>query len=152
MARQVESGKMKVESSAGASKDSGYRTFSFDRIVSVQILKEKFKMPKDFDPKEYFADCFGVMRGEDKWPVQRIVLRAYGNEPHYMDDLPIHSSQKVLGYGDGYVDYEVRMCPTSDFMGYVLSRGKWLRVISPQSVADDVNNRLLEAAERYKKG
>ena len=149
VAKQIDNGKLKIKNEAGASKDAGYRTFSFDRIVSVEMTKETFTMPENFDPKEYFADCFGVMRGGEKWPAQRIVLRAYGNEPHYMNDLPIHSSQRIIGQGDGYVDYEVRICPTSDFMGYILSRGKWLQVISPQSVADDVNTRLLEAAERY---
>ena len=133
---------------AGASKDSGYRTFSFDRIVSVEITDEHFKMPKDFDPKGYFEDCFGIMRDERR-PSQRIVLRAYGNERYYMEDLPVHSSQQMVNEGDGYVDYEVYMRPTSDFIGYVLSRGKWLKILQPQEVADEVRNAHLGAAEIY---
>lgn len=132
-----------------ANTEHGYRTFSFDRITKAEVLDETFEMPEGFDPKAYFADTFGVMKDERK-PVQRIVLRAFGNEKHYIEDLPIHYTQQKIGKGDGYVDYEITMRPTSDFIGHVLSRGAWLKVILPQEVADEVKNSLLKSLEMYK--
>ena len=131
-----------------ANTKDGHRLFSFDRIGKVVITEEKYRIPDDFTPKDYFEDCFGVMRDERK-PSQRIVLRALGNEKHYMEDLPVHQSQKRIGEGDGYVDYEIFMRPTSDFIGYILSRGTWLKVLSPQSLIDEVKLMHQKAAEMY---
>lgn len=126
----------------------GHRLFSFDRIVNVTITNERYNIPKDFTPKDYFEDCFGVMRDERK-PTQRIVLRALGNEKYYMEDLPVHQSQTKIAEGVGYVDYEITMRPTSDFIGYILSRGTWLKVISPPSLVEEVKQMHLKAAEMY---
>lgn len=131
-----------------ANTKDGHRLFSFDRIGKVVITEEKYRIPDDFTPKDYFEDCFGVMRDERK-PSQRIVLRALGNEKHYMEDLPVHQSQKRIGGGDGYVDYEIFMRPTSDFIGYILSRGTWLKVLSPQSLIDEVKLMHQKAVEMY---
>ncbi len=131
-----------------ANTKDGHRLFSFDRIGKVVITEEKYRIPDDFTPKDYFEDCFGVMRDERK-PSQRIVLRALGNEKHYMEDLPVHQSQKRIGEGDGYVDYEIFMRPTSDFIGYILSRGTWLKVLSPQSLIDEVKLMHQKAAKMY---
>ena len=133
-----------------ANTADGYRLFSFDRVMSASIVKQTFSMPKDFDARKYFEDCFGVMRDE-RHPAERIVLRALGNERHYMNDLPVHQSQKVIGEGDGYVDYEIFMRPTSDFIGYVMSRGSWLKVISPQSLVDEIAENLRKTLEMYEK-
>lgn len=131
-----------------ANTRDGHRLFSFDRIGKVVITNERYIIPGDFKPKDYFEDCFGVMRDERK-PSQRIVLRALGNEKHYMEDLPVHQSQQRIGEGDGYVDYEIYMRPTSDFIGYILSRGTWLKVLSPQSLVDEVRQMHQKAAEMY---
>lgn len=131
-----------------ANTSGGHRLFSFDRIGSVIMTDEKFRMPKDFNPKDYFEDCFGVMRDERR-PSQRIVLRALGNERHYMEDLPVHQSQRRIAEGEGYVDYEITMRPTTDFVGYILSRGAWLKVLSPQSLVEEVKETHLRAAEMY---
>ena len=132
-----------------ANTADGYRLFSFDRVMSASIVKQTFSMPKDFDARKYFEDCFGVMRDE-RHPAERIVLRALGNERHYMNDLPVHQSQKVIGEGDGYVDYEIFMRPTSDFIGYVMSRGSWLKVMSPQSLVDEIAENLRKTLVMYK--
>lgn len=131
-----------------ANTADGYRLFSFDRVMSASIVKQTFSMPKDFDARKYFEDCFGVMRDE-RHPAERIVLRALGNERHYMNDLPVHQSQKVIGEGDGYVDYEIFMRPTSDFIGYVMSRGSWLKVMSPQSLVDEIVENLRKTLGMY---
>lgn len=132
-----------------ANTEGGYRLFSFDRIMRAVETKEKFRIPKDFDPKEYFSDCYGVMRDE-RFEMQRIVLRAINREKYYMDDLPLHATQKKIAEGDGYTDYEIYVRPTSDFIAHILSRGAWLKVISPQSVVDMVKENIEKMHMMYK--
>ena len=130
---------------------NGYlATFSLDRIESLELLARKFKVDKDFDAKDFFKDSFGIVVDE-KIPIQRIVLRAYGYEPYYMRDLPLHLTQKEINTTDDYADFELILRPTSDFMTKLISRGEWLEVLEPQSLADEVVEWHKKAVERYKK-
>ena len=64
-------------------------TFAFDRMEHIKLLDQRFKMPHDFDALDFFRDSFGIVV-DDKVPLEHIVLRAYGFEPYYMRDLPLH--------------------------------------------------------------
>ena len=126
-----------------------YRMYSFDRIKEVEFTDTKFEMPEGFDVKEMFKDYYGVMLSQNT-EVERIVVRAYGNERFYVRDLPMHSSQREIGEGDGYVDFELRIHPTPDFCSHVLSRSNQLQVLSPSWLVDKIVQMLHETMERYK--
>ena len=130
----------------GRMQDGSFLTLSFDRITEMAVTDKTFVMDKDFDAKDYFSAYYGVMQGGDE-PKQRIVLRAYGNERYAMRDLPLHPSQKELSVGDDYVDFEVKLHPTSDFLAQILSRGRWLKVLEPETVEQKVRQMHLEAVE-----
>lgn len=91
-----------------------FAVFSLDRIENIELQKSKFTLNPDFDAAGFFNECFGIVVGDGSKPV-RIVLRAYGLEPHYMRDLPIHHSQREIKETDEYTDFELYMRPTSDF-------------------------------------
>ena len=124
-----------------------FRTFSFDRILTVESTSIRFKMDENFDANEFFNNSFGIVK--DNTPMEHIVVRAYQNERYYLRDLPMHQSQKLVNEGENYVDYEYNLCPTLDFFGYLLSRGSYIKVLEPQWVAEKVKNMLLEAVKRY---
>lgn len=125
-----------------------FATYSLDRVKEIVQTEEKFEVDKDFSAAEYFRDCFGVYRDE-RVPVQKITLRAYGLQRYYMRDLPWHHSQKEIFWGDEYTDYEYTLRPTSDFIRYVMRYGNLVKVISPTDVARKVKVQLLEAASMY---
>jgi hypothetical protein len=125
-------------------------TFSFDRIEEVELLDKKFKMDEDFDGADYFNDSYGIVV-DTNIPTERIVLRAYGYEPHYMRDLPLHHSQRELNSTDEYTDFELRLKPTSDFKTQLMSRGEWLVVLEPQSLADEIMEWHKSAIDRYRR-
>ena len=134
----------------GRYESGEFRVFSFDRIKELIISNETFEIDEDFDAENFFSECFGVVRDEEK-PVERIVLRAYGDESLYLRDLPIHQSQVEIGSGDGYTDFECHVRPTLDFCGQILSRGCRLQVLKPQSLADKIHQMLADALKNYEK-
>ena len=128
----------------------GLAILSLDRIESLSITSESFVVDADFDAETFFSECFGVVVGDGIKPI-RIVLRAYGHEPNYMRDLPIHPSQRELRSEDDHTDFELTLRPTSDFKAHLLSRGEWIQVLEPQSLADEIVEWHQEAIKRYKK-
>ena len=125
--------------------------FSLDRIEKLEIQKSKFTMNPDFDAAAFFDECFGIVIGDGSKPIQ-IVLRAYGLEPYYPRDLPLHQSQKVIKVTEEYTDFEYYVRPTSDFKANLMSRGSWLQVISPDWLAKEMQEWFQGALDRYKKG
>ena len=125
--------------------------FSFDRIAEMHITDEKFTLDPDFDAAVYFSECFGVVVNDCTLPEQ-IILRAYDYERFYMRDLPVHHSQKVIREGEDYTDFDLYMRPTVDFNTYLLSRATVFKVLSPQWLADEIYNLLLDALSRYDNG
>lgn len=125
-----------------------YRVFAFDRMSKVNTSAIKFKIDHSFDASSYFNECFGVALNNSV-PVQKVIIRAYINERYYMRDLPLHSTQRLVGEGDGYFDYEIIMRPTEDFLGYLLSRSKFVKIISPSSLAEQLKDMAKSILTRY---
>ena len=134
----------------GRYESGEFRVFSFDRIKELIISNETFELDEDFDAEDYFSECYGVVRMEEM-PVERIVLRAYGDEGLYLRDLPVHHSQMEIGSGDGYTDFECYVRPTLDLCGFILSRGNRLQVLKPQSLAGKIRQMLADALKNYEK-
>ncbi len=122
--------------------------FSFDRIQNMTLTDIKFQIDPDFDAQSYFDECYGVLVG-DGTKSERIVVRAYGYERYYIRDLPIHKSQREIGQGENFADFELYMRPTVDLSGHLLSRGNQIKVLSPQWLADELRDMHLEAALMY---
>jgi hypothetical protein len=85
----------------------------------------------------------------DGTPAERIVIRAVGYERFYIRDLPIHHSQREIGQGENFADFELHMRPTIDLSAHFLSRGSQVKVLKPKWLAEEVYNMHLEAAQMY---
>lgn len=121
---------------------------SFDRIQVLTLTEEKFALMEDFDAATWFKECYGIVRDNDI-ELQTIRIRALGKEVFYLRDLPLHHTQKEVETTDQWSDFEFRIRPTADFIGPLLSRGIFIKVLEPQWLADEVRNQHLAAAALY---
>ena len=104
----------------------------------------------DFSALCYLHCTTGIVV-DSNLPLEKVVLRAYGNERYYLRDLPLHHSQREIGKTEEYTDFELHIKTTFDFKTQLFSRGAWLQVIEPQSLADEMIEWHQSAVERYKK-
>ena len=124
-------------------------TLAFDRILSLELTNEKFSYPKDFDPAGWFHDCYGIVR-DSEVPVEKVIVRAYGKESHYLRDLPLHTSQNEIASTDEYSDFELMLSPTADFFSPLLARGAAIKIMEPKWLSDEIRDLHQAAAELYK--
>lgn len=125
-----------------------FGVFSFDRILNMSLTDIKFQIDPDFDAKTYFEECYGVLVCDGTEP-ERIVIRAYENERYYLRDLPVHTSQREIGQGENFADFELNMRPTIDLSAHLLSRGSQIKVLTPAWLANEIHDMHLEAAAMY---
>ncbi len=124
------------------------RVFSLNRVKDVTITGQSFKIPEGFSPHEYFSDCYGVLASDGVKP-ERIVVRAFGQTPHYLRALPLHHSQRELEMGPDHTDFELCLKPTPDFLSHLLTHGTGLKILSPQSLAQEMAGRLRQMLQAY---
>ena len=115
-----------------------YRVYALDRISDIQDAGKTFKMKNDFDAKQYFEGCCGVITSDE--PIQRIVLLAYGGFADYLRTLPLHESQREIESDDESTLFEYHLKPTYDFYQLVLAQGDQVEVLEPESVRAEMRN------------
>lgn len=126
----------------------GMRVLAVDRITDVLLTDSSFTIDDSFTAAGFFRDYFGVSVGYGTQP-ERVVLRAYGREPYYLNDLPLHSSQHVLKTTPEYTDFELKLHITDDLISDLLGRGASVRVIEPSRLADILRDRAGAILDRY---
>ncbi len=130
-------------------EDGNLRTFSLDRIRSLELTDEHFKLPEDFDAEDFFMNTAGIVLSPTN-KKERIVVRAFGNGRFYLKDLPYHPSQKLIAETDKYADFEYHFIPNSEFIRDILGQETYRQVIEPQWLADKIRMAHEKSAEMYK--
>ena len=132
-------------------QENSMRLYALDRIHSLSVTKETFKMPADFSPQDYFAEYFGVLT-DSSVPMAHIVIRAHNWTPDYLRTLPLHQSQQELTSTPDYTDFSYDLRPTSDFIGQLLSQGSGIEVLEPQELRQKMRGLIEESLNRYQSG
>lgn len=151
--------KMKGEGEDGAKADeeNEVRCLPFDRISFLDIIRKKHplskKMKEFLTPENYYEDCFGIYHMEDV-PVEDIRIRVFYPEYNYIEEVPLHESQrKVKEYKDGlYREYTLRLRPIRDFLQELLWHGRGITVLKPESLRLQMIDILKKMTESYESG
>lgn len=136
-------------------KWSNLTIYALDRIKQVELIADShYELPKYFDAASFFKNYFGVYVNAENQP-ERMVIRAYGNQPEYFRTLPLHSSQKELSSGtygqESYTDFEYYLAITYDLICDLLSKNSWIEVLEPKSLRQRMQEEMECMLGRYKK-
>lgn len=130
-------------------KDNRIKTFGLDRITNLGISSSKFNLPENYNPEEAFQFSFGVISESNKSP-QKIILSFSFEQGKYIKSLPLHDSQKELINDEKEYRIELLLHPTYDFVMELLSIGKEVKVVEPESLKKEIIERLEATIKQYK--
>jgi len=117
-------------------------------VIEISLSNRKFVYPKDFDPKAYYYNFYGIFHTSDK--PERIVIKATNNQQKFLRTLPLHHSQKEIETGDDYAIFEYYLVPTLDFQQEILSRGYTVKVIEPNNFTELLIQTTTSMLKQYK--
>ena len=106
-------------------------------------------MPKDWDAKEYFAGCYGIIAGLNK-DIEPIKLKVSAGQVNYIRDLPLHESQKEIERNGEYCIFTYQMRNTPDLIQELLWNGSDVEVLEPETLRKDMANRIKMMWDKYK--
>ena len=121
---------------------------AIDRIFDISDSSDIFIPNNEINWLEYFDDVIGVTIPQDA-QTQEVILHFYGITGKYVENKPIHGSQKSQWLESNTL--EVKLCLTInyEFERLVLSYGEQVLVISPDNLKSSIVTRLQKAAQTY---
>ena len=122
------------------------RTFGLDRISALEITRNKFTYPQNFEIEEYFRHCFGIISPLEEKPTE-VILSFDPDQGKYIKTLPLHHSQQIIADNEHELRIKLLIYNTFDFRMELLAHGNTVRVLQPESLAEEIRNEHLAAAK-----
>jgi predicted DNA-binding transcriptional regulator YafY len=129
-------------------KDNNIKTFALDRLTNLEITNKKFIFPGNYNVEEYFRYCFGIIGPNDETP-QEIILSFDPFQGKYIKTLQLHETQKILIDTDNELQIRLNLFITHDFIMELLSHGKSVKVLKPESLANEIKMAHQKAFLQY---
>lgn len=125
------------------------RIYALDRIEALETTDEKFTMPVDFEPEDYFVHCYGI---DHQDAPQRVVLKVSAYQAKFVRALPLHHTQQEEKTADDYSIFSYYLCPhTYDFKQAILALMTEVEVLEPRSLRDEITEIIHEISFKYSK-
>jgi proteasome accessory factor B len=131
-----------------AKVDEKVRIYALDRIVEIEKLSEKFIWDKSIDINSLYENSFGIYIQSEKEP-ELIEIQAQTRIAPYIKSLPLHHSQKVLLERITYTTFQLTLVITEELVSELLSFGKDIKVLKPQSLRKTIIHHLKSNLENY---
>jgi predicted DNA-binding transcriptional regulator YafY len=127
---------------AKTDKDDILRTFRADRITAVEIAKERYEIPADFDFGALFADAWGIW--DTHAGAEEILLRFSERVAERVTETIWHPSQKLSPDETGRLLFRASVSEPLEMVPWIRGWGSDCEVLAPE----DLRRFMREEAER----
>lgn len=122
------------------------KTFAVERFQSFKfVMKRKFQVKSGYSPADMIKDSFGIIKGAN--PVN-ITLQFNRRTAPYIQERTWHRSQELEAAPKGEIILRMRVGITHELKQWILGFGSQVRILTPQSLADDIREEHRRAAEQ----
>lgn len=126
------------------------RVYGMDRIISMKVTDRHFRMPEGFDADELFSTSYGVYLSQEK--PEEIIFHATPREARYLNDLPLHKSQKLISSdGKGSI-FSIFASPNENLVMDLFRLSPRIEIISPRHLREEIIRRAALTSELYGSG
>jgi predicted DNA-binding transcriptional regulator YafY len=123
------------------------RMFSFSRVKDVTLTKQRFTIPPDFNPEEYFDREMGVFASaRTRYTVELLISNEIGT---FALERQWHNTQKVEQREDGSVYVKFTTTQIPEVLRWVLGQGHTVQALNPPELVDMVKAETKKVREMY---
>jgi len=129
-------------------KNGQIKSFALDRLSNLEITNKTFQYPAAYSVEESYRYCFGIVSPNNREP-QDIILSFDPIQGKYIKTLPLHDTQQVMVDNDEELRIKLKLCITFDLVMELMSYGHYMKVIQPESLADEIKEAHKKACKQY---
>lgn len=112
------------------------RVFNISRIKNPIETNDRFNLPADFKPEDYFDKELGIwLSAKQKYTVELLIDKEIGT---FALERKMHSDQKVTENPDGSVKVEFETTQLPEIKRWVLGQGKTVKVLNPPELVQEI--------------
>lgn len=115
-----------------------------DRIAGIEQVHITY-IPSDIDFERYFADIIGVSIYSEK--KETIRLKFSRHRFPYVMTKGLHPSQRIIDFEAGIIEIDV--IPNRELDALIMSYGRDIEVLSPESYRDRIQEIIKDCYEKY---
>lgn len=125
-------------------------TFALDRIESIERTNIKYIPNTKIDFANYFDNVVGVSVNPNE-EIQTIKIWVDKEQLPYTLSKPIHKSQVLTEeQDDGSAIISIKVIPNYELIQLLLSFGERVKVLSPESLREEILGRIKKNIDNYK--
>ncbi|WP_319586196.1 WYL domain-containing protein [uncultured Desulfobulbus sp.] len=124
------------------------RTFGVDRIREIKIFNDHFAYPTDFNLNDYLSHGWSLQADGEP---EHIKLKFSKEITPWISGCRFHPNQKVTAQPDGSSIFEVTVAGIEEIKHWILSYGRNVEVIGPETLRKSIADICSEMAGIYEK-
>lgn len=128
-------------------ENNSVKQFILEKISSVNITSDRFEPKHEDVYNKFFRYSWRSWVGCDEFEVELELSPKWTSRIKERSLLP---GQKLSIRDDGSSIFSVKVNTLSEIAGWIVSRGRGVRVLKPLELAEKVKKLALEALENYK--
>lgn len=110
------------------------RTFKIDRVERIELLRDIYTVPGDFDPDQLFNQAWGIWFTERE-PVE-VQLRFSQRVARRVQETRWHSTEQVIEQDDGSLLWSASIAETQEMLPWIRGWGADVEVLQPADLRD----------------
>ncbi len=123
------------------------RTLKLERIERVELLREDYHIPEDFNPAELLKDAWGIWYTEEE-PVE-VVLKFSARVAKRVGETRWHRSEQVTEMEDGCLLWRAWIAEPQEMLPWVRGWGADCEVIAPVEIREKMKKEARNLAQIY---
>lgn len=126
------------------------RTFKLDRITKVEVLRDTYTIPADFDPSALLSDAWGIWYTE-KDPLE-VTLKFAPRAARRVQETAWHRSQSIEEQADGSILWHALVAEPKEMLPWIRGWGADVEVLQPDWLRTELIKEAQRMAQVYQVG
>lgn len=123
------------------------RTLKVERIERVELLRDSYEIPENFDPAELLKDAWGIWYTEEE-PIE-VVLKFAPCVARRVRETRWHRSEQVQELPDGSLLWRAWIAEPQEMLPWVRGWGADCEVIAPEELRQVCREEAAKMVENY---
>jgi predicted DNA-binding transcriptional regulator YafY len=124
------------------------RTFNVGRIVALELLEDRYEVPRGFSVDRYLRNAWHLIA--EAGPDREVVVRFRKKVAQNVAEVAWHKTQRLEFRPDGSLDFRVTVSGLGEISWWILGYGDQAEVLQPPELREMVAGHAARMVECYR--